>query len=790
MDETETKATPATATAAEPDGPAIDEMTPDSPATAEKVVPPTPEHRKSQEILRKLVLPRPVYPPQEEYEPIETFVEKTIQEQYDAGGCSAPLTDGFRMLIEALRSFKDLKLVRSLLLAFGSAGRGATFHLILKQGFLQLVHVILRMDPFKYHGTISDEEARVYTEVADAQLYLLTQMCSANSLLVKASLRACWKKVANVPCAMEKTSRYHATIATICRKDPWAADCLMEQIKHDWPHRAREEEKLTLNATQALRTLDYVPQILNRLLETYIDGCLSIDVEIFISDDGEVSVQFMKKKAAEEVDVMDATSPVKSTTAANEPEKHCMDVPEMALKLDKLMLTLFEFVDAKKHLRRNIFALLLDVFSNHFLDTHKSKFVQFVILQICGLDVKERVEKRRGGSSTNNDNSKNNNNDNIDLQMPFDDEDGDYEDETLYHQFATVLVNILVDDQTRKNRQIAACYLASFVSRATFVGSHTVCETVAALLRLAEKYISELDELPQSMQLASHRHPFFYSLCQAAFYIMCFRGKEAFTCYKQQEVLLQEGEIDDVEFSQFNISAERWTKICFHRLKPLSFCLDSVKEEFLECATVLDLLDSQVVDQLSRIEKHDPPRRPPRKRVRAIRIPTASMTSRKKERRSGGVGGLGKGHNPLDSFFPFDPYLLQDSYVFVQPFYKHWTGGITPEDLIADEVDQEGVPTDATACSSVTGVEDADNAEDDESVVVLESDDDDEEDDDDDDDDQSDGFGVVVDTEHVAAGKSPLNDSTTPVKTHAELKEAWTSTLKRARAPSIENGSW
>ena len=28
--------------------------------------------------------------------------------------------------------------------------------------------------------------------------------------------------------------------------------------------------------------------------------------------------------------------------------------------------------------------------------------------------------------------------------------------------------------------------------------------------------------------------------------------------------------------------------------------------------------------------------------------------------------------NPLDSFFPFDPYLLRHSYPFVEPFYNDW----------------------------------------------------------------------------------------------------------------------
>lgn len=33
---------------------------------------------------------------------------------------------------------------------------------------------------------------------------------------------------------------------------------------------------------------------------------------------------------------------------------------------------------------------------------------------------------------------------------------------------------------------------------------------------------------------------------------------------------------------------------------------------------------------------------------------------------------MGSGQNPLDSFFPFDPYLLRRSFSHVQPFYTDW----------------------------------------------------------------------------------------------------------------------
>lgn len=34
---------------------------------------------------------------------------------------------------------------------------------------------------------------------------------------------------------------------------------------------------------------------------------------------------------------------------------------------------------------------------------------------------------------------------------------------------------------------------------------------------------------------------------------------------------------------------------------------------------------------------------------------------------------IGSGYNPLDSFFPFDPYLLQESSKYISPLYINWS---------------------------------------------------------------------------------------------------------------------
>ena len=83
--------------------------------------------------------------------------------------------------------------------------------------------------------------------------------------------------------------------------------------------------------------------------------------------------------------------------------------------------------------------------------------------------------------------------------------------------------------------------------------------------------------------------------------------------------------------------------------------------------------------------------RPKKRRRVTTTIQTAATLERR--RIAGGVGGLGKGSNPLETFFPFDPYLLRRSYDFVEPHYRHWNSGFRVDDVDDEsrEKDNESV---------------------------------------------------------------------------------------------------
>ncbi|KAL3940148.1 MAG: hypothetical protein SGARI_001102 [Bacillariaceae sp.] len=174
---------------------------------------------------------------------------------------------------------------------------------------------------------------------------------------------------------------------------------------------------------------------------------------------------------------------------------------------------------------------------------------------------------------------------------------------------------------------------------------------------------------------------------------MCFRGKEAIEFYRNAKANQKAAEMnvsDDSSHaseSVYNVesielSPERWTHLCGHQLQPLRFCLESVRSEFLHVAHYFDLIEEKVLKKLIADAKRLSTGRVNKKA--ASTISTAATLERR--RQTGGVGGLGRGSNPLKSFFPFDPLLLRQSHEFIEPLYRHWQGPVEDEDvLVIDE---------------------------------------------------------------------------------------------------------
>ncbi|KAG7346845.1 RNA polymerase I specific transcription initiation factor RRN3 [Nitzschia inconspicua] len=740
-------------------------------------------------------IPRCEVPPQSEMDPIEKFVvnaiksqEPTLTVESDSESIVPPdpsHVQGYQAVINSFKRPNDPRLLLKLMIALRTAGNGSVLNqLALGNTHAQLVHLIIRFNPTRPPHNYQDifvgdheEMLKLYKDfsICDAHFHLLLAMVSAKSTHVLPILSATWKVLTkHGPIDDERLShRLHSMIFNVLRLVPKSTSDLFPIMSTGFPFYSWNKEFLVWYVKQCFQVLEYLPSIRQRLLELIIDKCLEIDVNIFIKDNGDAIIDEEELAAAKEqkchVNDDDDTMKVPGKTETED------QIDELSDKLDALLELLFGHIhgcqkdSAAVH---EIFQELLPIFESSILTTHKSKFVQYCMFLICGM-------ASESASS-----------------------DPDSES-ILYREFASKLLEIVVDPyRATSTRQSGACYLASFISRASFVSAETVCESISALLSWAEAYIESLgnDAIRASdARTQSEFHSLFYTVCQASFYIMCFRGQEAIQYYRSavSTRCSEEMSVDDehsfspcAEVDCINLSNERWTALCGHPLQPLRFCLESVRSEFLHVAHFFELIEGNTLDKLVADAKRLSTGRVNKKAASVIS--TAATLERR--RQTGGVGGLGRGSNPLKSFFPFDPLLLRQSHEYIEPFYRFWQGPVEDEDvLVIDDGDGHSIEEPAFEMDdTLDALEDA--AERQDEMEGNDSVDDEQsghsEDDDGSDDDEQSVTEHTDNDDDENDGEDPIYGTPEPSQHKLLQQKAWTETLKRPRSYSMENGSW
>ncbi|XP_029014696.1 RNA polymerase I-specific transcription initiation factor RRN3 [Betta splendens] len=199
-------------------------------------------------------------------------------------------------------------------------------------------------------------------------------------------------------------------------------------------------------------------------------------------------------------------------------------------------------------------------------------------------------------------------------------------------------------------RQAAAGYLGSFIARAKFVPVLTVRACLDLLLSWIHRYIDEQDSSSKQACCDVSLHGPFYTACQAVFYALVFRHRAML------EANLKKG----LEYLQ-SLNLER---IVMCQLNPLKVCLPSVTNMFAAITRKY-----QVVFCYTIIERNN------RHALPVLRS-------------SAGGDSVVTNTNPLDSFFPFDPYLLKRSSPMIQPLYQVWEDLADTELLPAKEQPQ------------------------------------------------------------------------------------------------------
>jgi RNA polymerase I-specific transcription initiation factor RRN3 len=573
-------------------------------------------------------------------------------------------------------------------------------------------------------------------------------------------------------------------LLNILRLIPKSTSDLFPIMSTSFPFFSWNKEVLVWYVKQCFQVLDYLPSIRQRLLELLIDKCLEIDVNIFIKDSGEAILDEVEKDSqTKEKHASDETTHEQAETKEEDMVDNFSD------KLDAILVLLFEHIKCRCErggmATQETFHELLPIFESSILTTHKSKFVQYCMFLSCGMASKIcRIFNRMNPK------------DPMDQSSQLSDDPASYDASALYREFVSKLLDIVFDPyRATTTRQSGACYLASFISRAAFVSSETICESVSALLSWTEAYIESLGDdaiRASDARTQSDHHSLFYTVCQAALYMMCFRGQEAIQFYRcavarqSSEKMMKDDDERSCssypELESIDLSSKRWTFLCGHQLQPLRFCLESVRSEFLHVALFFDLIEESVLDKLVADAKRLSTGRVNKKAASVI-LTAATL---EKRRQTGGVGGLGRGSNPLKSFFPFDPLLLRQSHEYIEPFYRYWQGPVAEEDvLVIDEgngycLEEPAFEMDETLNALPNAADETDE--------TVENED-------------SDGDDISI-TQHserasVSDGIGDDEDDdgsshTSPEPNQHKLlqQKAWTETLKRPRSYSMENGSW
>lgn len=198
-------------------------------------------------------------------------------------------------------------------------------------------------------------------------------------------------------------------------------------------------------------------------------------------------------------------------------------------------------------------------------------------------------------------------------------------------------------------RQAAAGYMGSFLARARFLPTAMVRICLDQLLPWLHLYIDSQDASSRTSACDVMLHGPFYATCQAVFYTIIFRHR----------AIIEGNMRKGLAYLQ-SLNLER---IVMCQLNPLKVCLPAITNMFAAITRKYQLVLCYTI-----IERNN------RSNLPVIRS-------------SVGGDSVAANTNPLDSFFPFDPYLLKRSGKLIEPLYQVWE---EHSDCVVDILKKDG----------------------------------------------------------------------------------------------------
>ncbi|XP_055678921.1 RNA polymerase I-specific transcription initiation factor RRN3 [Lutzomyia longipalpis] len=199
---------------------------------------------------------------------------------------------------------------------------------------------------------------------------------------------------------------------------------------------------------------------------------------------------------------------------------------------------------------------------------------------------------------------------------------------SLRGTFAETFVKNLWDKVCNPNvapgtRQVCVYYIASLLARAKFLPLTLIQNMLKEFCSWAHQYIARYDSSRTDATIRAHG--VFFAICQAVFYVIAFRSRDL-TAGKRQLILLQSLHLSAIVTSPLN---------------PLRVCLPAVATAFAGVTRAHQLTYCHTI-----LERNA------RKKLATVYMSDVEMPE-----------------ETLDTFFPFDPYLLKKSSKYIENLY-------------------------------------------------------------------------------------------------------------------------
>ena len=502
--------------------------------------------------------------------------------------------------------------------------------------------------------------------------------------------------------------RLHNLLQHLITVIPTLPSQLTPLVLRNFPHKRLPCVAQTTYIRNVLRLSEYCPQLTPHILNVIVERALAIDVEIqveieeleemdgnegldlpaaFDPFDSLIGQDGDSDDSDDEIGANDLGEGLSDISSENEddlankeedPAARASYIRDMLKKLDAILQVIFSYLrnvveqdDAPTNAQQEAhFNALMNIFQSKILKTFKSRYTQFLLFWFASVK-RDHADIFLGVLVTKA----------LGVANPA--SDG-----------ASQLDGALLSVDHDIIRCASASYVGSFVSRAKFVDAETTRHVASIVCEYLDMHLSAVEQISLSGQegsdLSERQHAVFYALCQALFLMFCFRWRDL-------EIMEEAEEADGNGWRK----RKRWLKPLDVVQRMIVSDLNPLKVRFLfilvNCSLRLHQICSpEVVRQFAKIAHHtgfvycytilESNRRTTN--LSSLSTPGSSSSTPTQSRPKPSVLLSDDVNKELDTFFPFDPYRLPQSSVFVDEIYRDWASVAIDED---SEDEDDGV---------------------------------------------------------------------------------------------------